>query len=119
MKSLKTLQLLLFAACSLPALGSNASDTLSSHDILPRNFKPPEVFRNVNLLRSINLEKGYVRETINLVIENTDSAPQHEYFLPFRAEEIGNVGGFEVRDKKQPEKPAFASEIVEYDSHRY
>ena len=97
---------------------SNRSTTLSSHQILPANFKPPQVFKNVNLLRSINLEKGYVKEVTNLVIENTDKKPQSEYFLPFRADEIGNVGGLEVKDKKEPEKPAFSCETVEYDPYR-
>lgn len=97
---------------------SNLSTPLSSHQILPNNFKPPLVFKNVNLLRNINLEKGYVRETVNVVIENTDSKPQDEYYIPFKAEAIAHVGGLEVRDKKEPEKPVFRSEIVEYDPYR-
>lgn len=97
---------------------ANTSNHLSSHQILPPNFKPPKVFKNVNLVRSINLEKGYVRATVNVVVENTDKEPQSEYFLPFKAKEISHVGGLEVRDKKEPEKPAFSSEIVEYDTNR-
>ena len=106
----------LFEGC-LSLSGSNES-TLSSHQILPPNFKPPQVFKNANLVRNINLEKAYVRQTINVVIENTDSQPQNEYYLPFRVEEIGNVGGLLVKDKKEPDKPAFQSEIVEYDPYR-
>lgn len=97
---------------------SNTSAPLSSHQILPDTFKPPQVFKNINLLRNINLEKGYVRETVNVLIENTDSKPQDEYFIPFKAGTIGNVGGLEVRDKKEPEKPAFRCEVVEYDPYR-
>ena len=96
----------------------NFSSSLSSHQILPDNFKPPQVFRNVNLLRSINLEKGYVRETINVIIENIDAKEQSSYYIPFKAETIRNVGGFEVRDKKNPEIPIFLSEVVEYDPYR-
>lgn len=98
--------------------GSNLSSPLSSHQILPDNFKPPQVFKNVNLVRHTNLERGYIRSTVNVVIENIDSKPQDEYYLPFNAESIGNVGGLEVRDKKDPQKPAFRSEIVEYDPYR-
>ena len=101
------------------AAGSNATTPLSSHQILPNNFKPPQVFKNVNLLRNINLEKGYVRETINVVIENVDKKPQVEYYIPFTAEVIGKVGGLEVRDKKDAGKPVFRSEVVEYDPYRY
>lgn len=96
----------------------NLTSPLSSHQILPANFKPPQVFKNVNLLRNINLEKGYVRETVNVVIENTDSKPHDEYYVPFKVESIQNVGGLEVRDKKDPEKPAFRAENVEYDPYR-
>ena len=97
---------------------TNVSSPLSSHQILPDNFKPPQVFKNANLLRNINLEKGYVRETVNLVIENIDSKDQEHYYIPFTAAAIGNVGGLEVRDKKNPEIPAFLSEVVEYDPYR-
>ena len=114
---------ILFAAClynifTTIAADSNLSTPLSSHQILPNNFKPPQVFKNANLLRNINLEKGYVRETVNVVIENIDAKSQETYYIPFKAEAIGNVGGLEVRDKKDPEKPAFRCEIVEYDPYR-
>ena len=113
----------LFAAClytifTTVVADSNLSSPLSSHQILPNNFKPPQVFKNANLLRNINLEKGYVRETVNVVIENIDAKDQETYYIPFKAEAIGNVGGLEVRDKKDPEKPAFRCEIVEYDPYR-
>lgn len=98
---------------------SNYTSSLSSHQILPATFKPPQVFKNANLVRSTNLEKSFVRETVNVVIENVDSKPQTEYFLPFRAEQIRHVGGLEVKDKKEPEKPAFVAETVEYDPHRF
>lgn len=76
------------------------------------------MFKNVNLLRTINLEKGYVREFVNVVVENIDAQPQNEYYFPFKADLIGKVGGLDIRDKKNPEKPAFASEIVEFDPYR-
>lgn len=97
----------------------NITTPLSSHQILPDNFKPPQVFKNVNLLRNINLEKGYVRETVNVVIENIDAKEQDTYYIPFKAESIGHVGGLEVRDKKNLEIPAFTSEVVEYDTYRW
>lgn len=108
----------LHLALTTCAANANHSAPLSSHQILPDNFKPPQTFKNVNLLRSINLEKGYVKETINVVIENIDAKAQDKYYVPFRAETIGNVGGLEVRDKKNPEIPAFISEVVEYDPYR-
>ena len=98
---------------------SNFTNPLSSHQILPDFFKPPQVFKNANLMRHINLEKGFVRETVNVVIENIDTQPQDEYFIPFKAEAIASVGALEVRDKKDPEKPVFRAEVVEYDPYRY
>ena len=94
-------------------------NTESSRQILPSNFKPSQVFKNTNLVRTINLEKGYVRETINLVIQNIDSSPQSEYFIPFNSETIGKVGGLEVRDRKDASKPAFRVEVVQLDVTRW
>lgn len=118
------MRLLNFLAASIAfiSLGhaddSNLTDPLSSHQILPDSFKPPEVFKNVNLVRNINLEKGYVRETINVVVESSDPKPQDTYYFPFKADTIGKVGGFETRDKKDASKPPFATQLVEYDPHR-
>ncbi|MCJ1379630.1 dolichyl-diphosphooligosaccharide--protein glycosyltransferase subunit 1 [Xylographa soralifera] len=99
------------------AAESNLTTPLSSHLILPTNFKPPQVFKNTNLVRSVNLEKGYVKETVNVVIENIDTNSQDEYYVPFDGSVAGKVGGFEVRDKKDTTKPAFRSELVEYDTY--
>lgn len=118
MRPLTSAATCLCALISIAAAQSAQTDLQSSTNILPKHFKPPQVFKNVNLLRNINLEKGYVRETINVVIETTDSAPQSEYYLPFKAELVGKVGGLEVRDKKNPEVQAFRSEIIEYDPYR-
>lgn len=118
MRAFNVLTAVFAIAPAICSVESNQS-TLSSHQILPDNFKPPQVFKNTNLVRNVNLEKGYVRETVNVVIENTDSQPQDEYFIPFKAEVIGKVGGVEARDKKDAEKPAFRCEVVEYDPYRY
>jgi oligosaccharyltransferase complex subunit alpha (ribophorin I) len=48
-----------------------------------------------------------------VVIENVDSKPQTDYYIPFDLETIGKVGGLEVRDKKDSSKPAFKVEISE------
>ncbi|KAI9833100.1 MAG: dolichyl-diphosphooligosaccharide--protein glycosyltransferase subunit 1 [Phylliscum demangeonii] len=99
------------------SVASNFSRPLSSQIILPRTFTPPQVFQNVHLLRNINLEKGYVRETIHVIVENVATAPQDEYFLPFPATVIDRLGGLDVRDKKAPEKDALEAVLVEYDPH--
>jgi oligosaccharyltransferase complex subunit alpha (ribophorin I) len=108
------------AALSLSVVaGVNSSKPLSSKQILPSTFKPPQVFENVNLVRNINLDKGYPRETINIVIRNIDSAPQSEYYLPFESDLISRIGGLEVRDKKDAAKPPFKVEVTEYNTERY
>ena len=86
---------------------SNLTTPQSTQQILQGDFKPPQVWENSNLVRNTNLEKSYVRETINLVIKNTDKSSQSEYYFPFEHDVIGNVGGFEVRDKKDETKPPF------------
>ena len=91
---------------------SNLTKSANSQQILQGDFRPPQVFQNVNLVRNTNLDKGYVRETINVVVENLDKQPQSDYYLPFEYEVMSKVGGIEVRDKKNPEKGKFQVETV-------
>jgi oligosaccharyltransferase complex subunit alpha (ribophorin I) len=107
----------LAAVCSLLAgsfcLGeSNLTIPQSSQQVLRGDFKPPQVFHNVNLVRNTNLDKGYVRETINVVVENVGKEPQSEYYLPFEYDVIAKVGGIEVRDKKNIEKGRFDVQLA-------
>jgi len=108
-------------ACA--ALLCNAQINLTNPDVsrqtLSAVFTPPQVWKNVNLVRTINLEKGYPRETINLVIENAATTPQNEYYLPFGSGVVDKVGSIEARDKKDAAKPPFEAELVEYDCSRY
>ena len=82
------------------------------------SFIPPKVFRQSNLVRNIQLEKVYARETISVTIENIDKAEQYDYFLPFDTEIISRIGGFEAGDKDQLEKGLFQHEIIGNDSFR-
>ncbi|OQE96395.1 hypothetical protein PENNAL_c0001G02483 [Penicillium nalgiovense] len=105
-----------------PSLCAATSLTTPSRLDLPSGFKPPQVFKNTNLVRNTNLEKSYVRETINVVVENVDKQPQSDYYIPFSAEVFDRVGGFEVRDKKAPEKGRFDvdyTEAVSSDGNQY
>lgn len=114
------MRLLQWASLGLIALTSaNANLTHESRNILPSTFKPPQHFRNVNLVRNINLDKNYAKETVNVVIENIDKDPQSEYYLPFEAATIGRIGGVDVRDKKDPYGTPFAAEVVAIDPQRY
>src|SRR5579871_812582 len=101
--------------CCLAALSqaSNVSTSRSrfSNVILPEGFKPPAVFENVNLVRNINLEKSYARETINVVIKNIGNEPQSEYYLPFDEDIMSRLGGLEVRDRKDTKSPPFEADI--------
>lgn len=94
-------------ASSFCSAESNLTTPQSSQQILRSDFKPPLVFKNVNLVRNTNLDKGYVRETINVLIENISKDPQMEYYLPFEYDVIAKVGGIEVRDKRDAEKGRF------------
>lgn len=107
----------LTALSSFCAAELNVTQPLSSKQILPSGFKPPQVFKNINLVRTTNLDKEYPRETINVIIENIDSKPQSEYYLPFDFRLISRIGGFEVKDKKAAGKLPFNTEVVEYDSY--
>lgn len=97
----------------------NISEPQQSRIILPTGFKPPAVFENVNLVRNINLEKSYPRETINVVIKNIGKEPQSEYYLPFEVDTMSKLGGLEVRDRKDTKIPPFKVDIVALDEERY
>ncbi len=86
---------------------SNLTTPQSSQQILQGDFKPPQVWENANLVRTTNLEKGYVRETINVVVTNKDKSPQSEYYIPFDYQSMSQIGWLEVRDKKTPDKDPF------------
>ncbi|PKY02946.1 putative oligosaccharyl transferase subunit [Aspergillus campestris IBT 28561] len=84
--------------------------------VLSPEFQPPAVFKNLNLVRTTNLDKGYVRETVNVVVQNVDKQPQSEYYLPFPAAVFNHVGALEVRDKKFPDAGRFDVEAVKVGS---
>lgn len=108
------------AVAGLFALATAKSNlTQGSKNVLPSTFQPPQHFRNTNLVRNINLEKNYPRETINIVVENIDKQPQSEYYLPFEQHVIGRIGGLEAKDKKDATKAPFNVEIVALDEGRY
>ncbi|EER39236.1 oligosaccharyl transferase subunit [Histoplasma capsulatum var. duboisii H88] len=99
---------------------ANSTTHTSSRLVLSNDFSPPKVFKNINLLRNINLEKGYVRETVNVVIENIAKEPQEQYFIPFASDVI--VGGLEVRDKNAPSAGKFlveATEVLQSSPNQY
>lgn len=64
------------------------------------------------------MDKGYVRETVNVVVENVDKQPQSDYYIPFSSEVFDRIGGFEVRDKKAPEKGRFLVDATQAVSSR-
>ncbi|KAH8814907.1 Ribophorin I [Xylogone sp. PMI_703] len=94
---------------------ANVTKPAISKQILPSNFKPPQVFKNANLVHIINLEKNYPKESINVVIENIASTPQDEYFLPFASAQMEKIGILEVKDRKDPDSPLFEVDPVEFD----
>ncbi|KEY64935.1 hypothetical protein S7711_08934 [Stachybotrys chartarum IBT 7711] len=103
-------------ATALLGLVSTACATSGTSRIaLPTEFKPPQVFKNANLVHIISLEKNFVKEQINVVIENIASDPQNEYYIPFTADQMARVGGLEVRDRKEANAGKFVVEAVEYD----
>jgi oligosaccharyltransferase complex subunit alpha (ribophorin I) len=118
MRSIAFVSSCLAALSSFAAAELSLSQPLVSKQVLPSTFRPPQVFKNVNVVRTTNLDKAYPREIINVIIENTDAVPQSEYYLPFESSLISRIGGFEAKDKKAPEKGIFKVEVVEYDTER-
>ena len=119
MRSLSLLASCIAAVSSFASAELNHSRPLLSKQLLPSTFTPPQVFKNNNLVKTINLDKAYPRETINVIIENIDSKPQSVYYLPFETSLISKIGGLEARDKKAADKGIFKSEVVGFDTDRY
>ncbi|KAL2161601.1 hypothetical protein VTH06DRAFT_8163 [Thermothelomyces fergusii] len=110
------------AFLSLLSLASAASSSdgksRSASTALPATFKPPQVFRNANLVHIISVEKNYVKENINVLIENIDREAQDEYYVPFTADQMSRLGGVEVKDRKDSSAGPFVAEAVELDGER-
>ncbi|CAJ2501219.1 Uu.00g040720.m01.CDS01 [Anthostomella pinea] len=97
------------------AADANITAPSSSKVALPSTFKPPQVFKNANLVHVVSLEKNFAKESINVLIENVSPEPQDEYFLPFTSEQMEKVGGIEVKDRKSADVVGFTVEAVEFD----
>lgn len=115
-----TMKVLSLATAVLSLAGSALSlaNPETSENILPSTFKPPQVFRNNNLVRAINLDKSYPRVTVNVVIENISGEPQDEYYIPFTKQEAETVGSLEVKDKKDASLPPFVVELAAIERSR-
>jgi len=102
------------------AAGSDRkSSSSSTSTTLPAIFKPPQVFKNANLVHVISVEKNYVKENINVLVENIDKAAHDEYFVPFTADQMSRLGGVEVKDRKDTTAGPFVAEAVEFDQERW
>lgn len=110
------------AFLSLLSLASAASpdrkSSSSTSTTLPATFKPPQVFKNANLVHVISVEKNYVKENINVLVQNVDEQPQDEYYVPFTADQMSRLGGVEVKDRKDASVGPFVAETVEIDQER-
>lgn len=103
---------------ALSAAATNLTEGGISKQILPRTFKPPQVFVNERAVRQINLQKAYAREATVVVIKNVDSEPQTDYYLPFEADVIARVGGFEAKDRDDKDGEPFSVRLAETDTER-
>ena len=106
------------ASCLSLVTAESTNTTASSRVSLPATFKPPQTFKNANLVHIISLEKNYAKEIINTKIENIAKEPQDEYFLPFTPDQMSRVGGIEVKDKKNADAGPFQVDAVEFDPER-
>lgn len=85
---------------------------------LPDSFKPPSVFENTNLVRNVNLEKSYPRETTNIVVKNVAKQPQSEYFFQFPSDHFTKLSGLDVKDKNKADA-SFKIELAQHETPRY
>lgn len=115
------MKLLSLVVAGLGSLAAATTTSTSSPNTvsLPSTFTPPQVFKNANLVHVISLEKNYVKENINILVENIATEPQNEYYLPLTADQMTRVGGVEVKDRKDDSLGAFEVAAVEYSDEAY
>lgn len=112
------MKLLSIIAAGLSSLAAASSSTAAAVE-LPATFAPPQVWKNANLVHILSLEKNYVKENVNVLIENVASEPQDEYYFPFTADQMSRVGGVEVKDRKDASLGLFEVAAVEYNDEAY
>jgi len=98
-----------------PSAAAGTTDGKKSSSPSAGTFTPPQVFKNANLVHVISVEKNYVKESINVLVENVDKAAHDEYFLPFTADQLSRLGGVEVKDRKDAAAGPFLAEAAEFD----
>ncbi|ERT02072.1 oligosaccharyltransferase complex subunit alpha (ribophorin I) [Sporothrix schenckii 1099-18] len=101
-----------FSSAALPALLLGLSSAVST---AVASFTPPAAFKNANLVHVVSAEKSYIKETINVLVENIAKTPQDEYYLAIPTDKFTRVGGFEVKDRKDTAAGDFIAEAVEAD----
>ena len=101
-----------------PSAAAGTTDGKKSSSPSAGTFTPPQVFKNANLVHVISVEKNYVKESINVLVENVDKAAHDEYFLPFTADQLSRLGGVEVKDRKDAAAGPFLAEAAEFDPNR-
>jgi oligosaccharyltransferase complex subunit alpha (ribophorin I) len=104
------------ALLSLSSVVSLASATNATVKTLLDSFTVPQVFENSNLVRNINLERSYPRETTNLVLKNIGSKPESKYYYLFPSDLIPHVSGLEVKDRNNAKAGQFRVELAQYAS---
>ncbi|KAL1894741.1 dolichyl-diphosphooligosaccharide--protein glycosyltransferase subunit 1 [Sporothrix stenoceras] len=101
-----------FTSAALPVLLLGLSSAVST---AAASFTPPATFKNANLVHVVSAEKNYIKETINVLVENIAKTPQDEYYLAIPTDKFDRVGGFEVKDRKDSAAGEFVAEAVEAD----
>ncbi|KAH3679362.1 hypothetical protein WICMUC_001043 [Wickerhamomyces mucosus] len=67
--------------------------------IVSSSFIPQQSWENVEILRTIDLGKSYVKEIIELKIKNLDSIPNNEYYFAIPNYIVDKLSTVEVIDK--------------------
>jgi oligosaccharyltransferase complex subunit alpha (ribophorin I) len=102
--------LLQLSVSLVTAASSNATVRL-----LPDSFTPPSLFENTNLVRNVNLDRSYPRETTNIVIKNVGKQPQSQYYFQFPTDLVPNVAGLAVKNKNNADA-TYKVELAQHES---
>lgn len=60
--------------------------------VLSEGFKPPQVWENIKMERTIDVSSVFTSETLEVTIKNVDDDPQRQYFITFPSEVSSTIG---------------------------
>lgn len=81
-------------------------------------FRPPQVFENSHVLRTIDLTGSYVKEAVVIDLKNTGSQPEDKYYYTVRSEMKEKIAIIEEKENELDNVKLVLDLATEQDSEK-